>query len=227
MPLSLPFFKFYVTDWLTSEKIALMQPQHIGAYIMLLAQCWTQEHCTLPSDPVVLKKMSKWDDTQHGDFTPVLQCFVQAKQHPTRLVNARLLEEWTKAKQRNEVWSESGQRGAQKRWAKKPASKVPRTPPISTTTDWLNLLKSKPIYAHINWDREMGKIDEWHSRPENKHRIINQRFVANWVNKIEPPLTNGQIMNGTLACPVHPHMTFADRKTFDTHNFLHHPKYEG
>ena len=118
MPLLLPFFKFNVADWLTSEKIALMEPPQIGAYIMLLAQCWTQESCTLPSDPLILKKLTKWDDQKHGDFTPVLACFVPMKK-TDRLTNPRLYQEWREARQRTDLLSESGQRGAAKRWEKK------------------------------------------------------------------------------------------------------------
>lgn len=119
MPLLLPFFKFNVSDWLTSEKIALMSPPHIGAYIMLLAQCWSQANCTIPSEVGVLKKLSRWDDDLYGDFGPVLACFERLNKQTDRLTNRRLYTEWVETRQRLHLLSESGQRGAEKRWAKK------------------------------------------------------------------------------------------------------------
>jgi len=119
VPLLLPFFKFYVLDWITSEKIATMETPHIGAYSMLLAHCWAQATCSLPNDPAYLKTLSKWDDARYGDFEPVLACFPPLKR-TGRVTNPRLYAEWIKAKQQIELLSESGQKGAAKRWAEKP-----------------------------------------------------------------------------------------------------------
>lgn len=224
MALLLPFFKFDVIAWLTSEKIAFMHAQHIGAYIMLLTQCWTQETCTLPNDPVQLKTWGKWQDEQHGDFSPVLACFPLFKK-TGRLTNPRLYKEWLHARARSEVLSESGHRGAQKRWAKKAVVRTKRTTESKPPQDWMSILRAMPIYAHIDWTREVGKIEEWHSRPENSHRVINQQFVANWVNKIQAPLSNGQ--SQSLTCPHHPTLTFPDAQAKKVHDFSYHPKYVG
>lgn len=142
MPLLLPFFKFNVTDWLTSEKIALMEAPHIGCYIMLLAQCWTQETCTLPSDPLVLQRLSKWQDS-YGDFAPVLACFTLLKK-TGRVTNPRLYAEWLDAKHRTQVLSESGQHGAQIRWAVKPS----KTKPVNNGRDYRS--ESKTVLAFLN-----------------------------------------------------------------------------
>lgn len=226
MPLLLPFFKFNAQDWLLSEKIGEMSGAQVGAYIILLAQAWVSPNCSLLNERESLKNKARWTGSDE-EFTRVLACFVPARQSG-RIINVRLYREWQEAKARKDILSESGQRGAVKRWARKPATRTKRTTEAVPPTDWLALLKAKPIYAHINWEREMGKIEEWHSRSENKHRIINQKFVANWVNKIEPPLTNGHALTGgPLICPHHPHLTFPDQQAFDTHNFCHHPKYVG
>jgi uncharacterized protein YdaU (DUF1376 family) len=186
MPLLLPFFKFNVTDWLTSEKIALMEPPHIGAYIMLLAQCWTQESCTLPSDPLVLKKLSHWKEEQWGDFAPVLACFAPLKK-TGRLTNPRLYLEWQEARARMEMLSESGQRGARKRWAaKSPKPKTVQKP----AGDWLTALKTNPAYQHLSIDTELAKMDAWLSTKPGRKKT--KGFVVNWLNKIEAPLSNGK-----------------------------------
>ncbi len=223
MPLLLPFMKLFVNDWLTSEKIALMEPPHIGCYIMLLTQCWTQPTCTLPNDILVLKKLSRWNDEKWGDFSPVFACFTPVKK-TGRVTNARLYEEWTKAQARNALYRQSGQRGAAKRWAGTSAREITRTTESKKSSDWMATLKALPIYAHVNWARELGKIAEWKSRPQNAHRIINQKFMANWLNKIEPPLPNGHA--GPPHCPICK-KDYADAAALDHHNFLYHPKFVG
>ena len=117
MPIILPFFKFFVHDWLQSEKIALMEHAQVGAYIMLLAKCWAHESCTIPQQPQVLKTMINWRGTDE-EFGPVLACFKPLTRGSQRLTNPRLYAEWQAAKQRTDVLSESGQKGAAKRWKK-------------------------------------------------------------------------------------------------------------
>lgn len=224
MALSLPFFKFDVIAWLTSERIAFMHAQHIGAYIMLLAQCWTQDTCTLPNDLSQLKTWSRWKDEEHGDFTPVLACFEPYKK-TGRLTNPRLYREWQDAKQSRVVLSESGQRGALKRWAEKPMARKKRTPESAPARDWLAELKANPLYAHVNFDLELEGMQRWKLKPKNKNRQINESFVINWVNKIDKPLSNG---HGTsLTCPHHPTLTFPDQAALKTHNFSYHPIFKG
>lgn len=53
-------------------------------------------------------------------------------------------------------------------------------------------LKKNPAYAHIDLDRENGKMDAWLGLPANKNRIKTRKFILNWLNKIEAPLPNGK-----------------------------------
>lgn len=159
--------------------------------------------------------------------------------------------EWNCSKKDYDKWkkklSQAGRKGMKSRWYKENLdislviSKVISDPVTSSSTstsissegkecekgepNWFTQLRRNPLYAHVNFTAELQRIDEWHSRPANKHRIINQRFVANWLNRIEPPLSNG---HGTsLICAHHPSLTFADKKAKDTHDYIHHPKYVG
>jgi len=93
-----------------------MEHAQIGAYIMLLAKCWAHESCSLPQQPQILKTMINWRGTDE-DFIPVLACFKPLTRGSQRLTNPRLYAEWLEAKQRTEMLSESGQKGAAKRWA--------------------------------------------------------------------------------------------------------------
>lgn len=133
MPLILPFFKFNPMDWLTSEKMAVMELCHVGAYINLLSHAWTTGICTLPSDEIILKKLCKWDDRKHTDFHLVLHCFEPFKK-TNRIYNARLYREWEEANDRSVERRESGMKGATKRWAPKPI-RTPRATPIQTSSD--------------------------------------------------------------------------------------------
>jgi len=51
-------------------------------------------------------------------------------------------------------------------------------------------LKKNPAYAHIDMERENGKMDAWLALPANRNRIKTRKFVLNWLNKIEAPLPN-------------------------------------
>lgn len=53
---------------------------------------------------------------------------------------------------------------------------------------FFNSLKTNPAYAHVDLERETGKMQAWLSLPRNKGRKMTPRFVLNWLNKIEVPL---------------------------------------
>lgn len=49
-------------------------------------------------------------------------------------------------------------------------------------------LKQQPCYQHINFERELGKMQVWRNQPKNKNRKFTYGFLVNWLNKIEPPV---------------------------------------
>jgi hypothetical protein len=55
--------------------------------------------------------------------------------------------------------------------------------------EWLEGLKSNPAYRHINFVVEFGKMDAW--LEVHKGRQKTRKFILNWLNKIERPLTHG------------------------------------
>lgn len=224
MPLLLPFFKFDVQAWLTSETVSLMNNEQRGAFVTLLAKCWATITCTIPNDLGLVQQLADWKGSD-DQFEQVWRCFMPDKKHPTRLFNRRLMKEWREAKLRQAFYAERAKAGADARWADKPVVRKKRTPTTAVPTDWLAELKANPLYAHVNWEREQGKMKVWNDAPENKHRIINRKFVVNWINKIEAPLSNGHVQ--PLICEHHPKLTFADKHAKDTHDFLYHPKYVG
>ncbi len=140
MPLSLPYFKFNVSDWILSEKIEGMSSSQVGAYIMLLAHCWASGNCTLPNEQSTLKLKARWQGNDE-DFQPVLNCFSPTR--GGRLTNKRLYREWEEAMSKTDERRESGLKGAQKRWAEKP-TKIP----ITNGRDYLT--ESKEVLAFLN-----------------------------------------------------------------------------
>lgn len=218
-----PYFKFYANDWLTSNTVLLMNNSQRGAYIVLLCRAWTEESCTLPADAATLQSLASWTDTAE-EFEPVLTCFPLTRNQKRRF-NPRLFKERQEASEYRAKQSEGGKKGMEARWADKPGVRKKRTTAPAQPVDWMAALKAMPIYAHVNWERELGKIAEWKSRPENKHRIVNQKFMANWVNKIEPPLTNGHAGH-PIRCMIC-EKDYPDHGALKTHNVIYHPKYEG
>lgn len=107
-----PAFQFYPNDWLSSPRIATMSPAQEGAYIRLLCYDWTNNG--IPGDEATLRQLSRLPDGLA--IEPVLSCFGN---HPRRkgfLTSRRLLDERKKQSEHRKERSESGLKGAKKRW---------------------------------------------------------------------------------------------------------------
>jgi uncharacterized protein YdaU (DUF1376 family) len=90
-----PAFQFYVKDWLTSRKIAVMDLAQVGAYSFLLAACWDSDDCSLPDDDKTLSILSRMGEQWCTDASaPVRACFIPHPKHPGHLTNERLLAEF-------------------------------------------------------------------------------------------------------------------------------------
>lgn len=57
------------------------------------------------------------------------------------------------------------------------------------SASFLEKLKANPAYKHIDIDHELAKMDAWLSLPANRQRKKTDRFVLNWLNKIDKPVT--------------------------------------
>lgn len=55
--------------------------------------------------------------------------------------------------------------------------------------DWWQALRQNPAYAHIDFDSENAKMDQWLELPKNRRRHKNRQFVLNWLHRIEKPLS--------------------------------------
>lgn len=54
-------------------------------------------------------------------------------------------------------------------------------------TEFLNAIKQNPAYQHIDVDNELSKMDAWISTRPGRQKT--KRFVVNWLNNIEKPLS--------------------------------------
>lgn len=55
--------------------------------------------------------------------------------------------------------------------------------------DFINKLKTLPCYSGINIDHELSKMDAWLLTPKGKGRQKTRKFIVNWLNKIDKPVT--------------------------------------
>jgi hypothetical protein len=52
---------------------------------------------------------------------------------------------------------------------------------------FIESLRADPLNAHVDFEREFAKMDEWLKRNPNRRKT--QRFVKGWISRIERPLT--------------------------------------
>lgn len=62
--------------------------------------------------------------------------------------------------------------------------------------DFISRLRSDPFYSHIDFDYQIGLMQRWLARPENKGRRMTERFVLNWIAKIDRPVELHANSNG-------------------------------
>jgi len=76
-------------------------------------------------------------------------------------------------------------------------SKVIASAPLT----FIEKLKINPTYKHINFEHEVGKMNAWLALPRNKGRKLTDRFMLNWLNKIDAPIPT-QAKIRPVAAPV-------------------------
>lgn len=101
-----PAFQFYATDWLGSQRVAMLTLEEEGAYIRLVASCW--QHGSIPSDPEQAARLiGKGASTTLA--TNVLTMFKPSTE-PGRMIHDRLEHQRTE----QEAWREKSAAGGRK-----------------------------------------------------------------------------------------------------------------
>jgi len=87
----------------------------------------------------------------------------------------------------NETVMQSDQIKAEQKESKSVSNETPK-PDRSTKTDeeWLETLRIKEIYAHIDFDHEFKKAVNWID--ENPPRRFTRKYFTAWLNRIERPV---------------------------------------
>jgi len=95
-----PWFPFYNSDWLASEKVSLMSTAEVGGYTFLLCHLWNSPDCSLPNDPRTLAQLARLPESWEVAGRILRTCFIPHPKDAERLTNARLYFEWKKMKKR-------------------------------------------------------------------------------------------------------------------------------
>lgn len=69
----------------------------------------------------------------------------------------------------------------------KDKKKIKNKKPLFSYPNFINILKTNFAYKHIDINKELGKMDAW--LLANPGRQKTRRFIVNWLNKIDKPMT--------------------------------------
>jgi len=111
-----PAFQFYPSDFLSDENVMLMSNQEVGCYIKLLCFCWKQG--SIPDDIDKIAKLCGEDSSAMAQLWESLRLCFSTSITEGRLTNKRLEKERKKQANFRLERSESGKKGAAKRWKK-------------------------------------------------------------------------------------------------------------
>jgi len=110
----LPWFKFYVRDFLTDQDVILMSPAERGTYVTLMCYCWLEG--SLPAAPAKLARLCNVSSAEFDDLWGTLERHFVVKRD--RLTHPRLDGLRKEALTQRQRQSEGGRRGAERRWHK-------------------------------------------------------------------------------------------------------------
>lgn len=110
-----PAFQFYPADFLADENVVLMSNREVGCYIKLMCYCWRQG--SIPKDVTAIARLCGEDEISMVNLWPqISKCFTP---NGERHIHKRLEKERQKQISHRRERSESGKRGAAKRWSNK------------------------------------------------------------------------------------------------------------
>jgi len=109
---TLPWMKFYPSDFMGSPKVRSMIARDRGIYISLLCHSW--EEGSIPDDPNKLWMRCGVTPEQMREAWPTIrECFKQHPQEDGKLINERIEEERKLAMRRRESARKAGKSSAQ------------------------------------------------------------------------------------------------------------------
>ena len=108
--MKLPYFSFYVNDWLSSNTVSDMSDAEQGIYVRALCRCWSGEGLPIDDETCMLR-INCTDKTLYNTVIRLFKFKVDGKRW-----NSRLYEEFKIAKRLHEKKSFGGKKAMEKRW---------------------------------------------------------------------------------------------------------------
>jgi hypothetical protein len=70
---------------------------------------------------------------------------------------------------------------------------APKEEPLKNNNEedernFISKLRADPFYSHVDFDLEIENMRRWLARPANRGRRMTERFVLNWIQKIDRPV---------------------------------------
>jgi uncharacterized protein YdaU (DUF1376 family) len=127
------WFPMYPADFLSSQAVAQMTTEEVGAYTLLLLMAWRDEDCSIPDDDEQLARMTRLRDRWRHVSATIRRSFVPHPSAPGRLHNERLTSEWMKALNLIEINRRKGVRSGEARRVRKGTAAKPQVNSGSTT----------------------------------------------------------------------------------------------
>lgn len=107
MPSPLPYFPFYINDWVTSLTVQAMSPAERGLYLECMILQWREGF--VPEDPAVLARATGWNIRTIRSLWPVVSAALH-RDDDGFIRSSRLSEERVRAALKSVSASESAKR---------------------------------------------------------------------------------------------------------------------
>jgi len=193
-----PAFQFYVKDWLSDPELQMTSSATRGIWINALCYMWeSQERGKLEG---TIEELAKILNSTNGDFDQFLNDVQTHKFADVRicnknvtLINRRMYRE---QKERENTRLRVSRLRSNVKCNADVTPPSSSSSPSSTTNkernikkeadpDWIETLKKKECYSHLNIDLELEKCLTYFETKNIK--VSRQRFL-NWLNRNPKPL---------------------------------------
>lgn len=127
-----------------------------------------------------------------------------------KIENGYLVHDWKEHSGHLAVYKKRAKSAAKKRWKKHASSMLESKSSNAlaiqcntihnkkkkrlTDDEFLEELRKNPAYSHVNFPVELGKMDAWFLTPKGHGRKKTRQFILNWLNKIDAPMTQPQLV---------------------------------
>lgn len=188
--IELPWYKRYPKDFLTSQKIQMMNLEEIGAYCLLLEHQWIQGK--LPKDTKKLARLCRTTEEKFKEiWSEISDCFEETDEG---IINPRMHDERKNAMKKKRKLKKAGRKGGKKssknkgglREAKgtlKQRSKGPSTNKdvdTDTDVDKDNTSKSARAREIFEYFVKKDNLTSHRNLTSGMRKTINARLQNNW-----------------------------------------------